>query len=223
VTDKIGSSGSGAANQSSGRIRYYIVAIPQRQRNHEQVAGAIRKIMSEERNVTSNAPALRPVKGNPCARLFAARISTACCRFPRSGGAVREYPDGGRDPTLNLNTPELQLKAIASAPDLGAYGDIASTVRLMFSGQDEISTFKEGSNSIQSAFAGQRDNPDMLARLMVPSSKSGRCTGKPGYHSPRGRLVLQLQPPVPDFGGRQPRARYTIGQRRRLPARPFRK
>jgi len=64
------------------------------------------------------------------------------------------------------------------AADLGVrMGDISSTVRLMFSGQDEISTYKEGSEqypvTMQLALA-QRDNPEMLARLMVPSAKSGQ-------------------------------------------------
>jgi HAE1 family hydrophobic/amphiphilic exporter-1 len=56
-------------------------------------------------------------------------------------------------------------------------GDVARAVRLMFSGDDEISTYKEGDEQYMvtmQLLPDQRNNPEMLARLMVPSSKLGQ-------------------------------------------------
>jgi HAE1 family hydrophobic/amphiphilic exporter-1 len=79
---------------------------------------------------------------------------------------------------LNLNNPELQVivdRPLAS--DLGVrVSDIAGAVRLMMSGDDEISTFKEESEQYPvklRLMPGQRDDPAVLSRLLVPSSKLG--------------------------------------------------
>jgi HAE1 family hydrophobic/amphiphilic exporter-1 len=79
---------------------------------------------------------------------------------------------------LNLNNPELQViidRPLAS--DLGVrVSDIAGAVRLMMSGEDQISTFKEESEQYpvtMRLMPGQRDDPAVLSRLLVPSSKLG--------------------------------------------------
>ncbi len=79
---------------------------------------------------------------------------------------------------LNLNSPELQVvidRPLAS--DLGVrVSDISGAVRLLMSGEDQISTFKEGSEQypvMMRLLPGQRDNPEALSRLLVPSSKLG--------------------------------------------------
>ncbi len=79
---------------------------------------------------------------------------------------------------LNLNTPELQViidRPLAS--DLGVrVADIAGAVRLLMSGEDQISTFKEGSEQYpvtMRLLPGQRDNPLALSRLLVPSARLG--------------------------------------------------
>jgi len=82
-------------------------------------------------------------------------------------------------PDLKLNKPELQVKVDRQrAADLGVrMADVASAVRLMYSGQDQISTFKEGSEQYpvtMQLLPGQRDDPDVLAQLMVPSAKEGQ-------------------------------------------------
>jgi len=79
---------------------------------------------------------------------------------------------------LNLNNPELQVAIDrAKASDLGVrVSDIAGAVRLMMSGEDEISTYKEGSEQYpvtMRLLPGQRDDPNALARLLVPSAKVG--------------------------------------------------
>ena len=79
---------------------------------------------------------------------------------------------------LNLNNPELQVvidRPLAS--DLGVrVSDIASAVRLLMSGEDQISTFKELSEQypvMMRLAPGQRDDPAVLSRLLVPSARQG--------------------------------------------------
>ncbi len=79
---------------------------------------------------------------------------------------------------LNLNNPELQVQIDRTkASDLGVrVADIASAVRLMMSGDDEISTYKEGSEQYpvtMRLLPEQRDDPAALSRLLVPSAKLG--------------------------------------------------
>ncbi len=79
---------------------------------------------------------------------------------------------------LNLNNPELQVNIDRTrASDLGVrVSDIASAVRLLMSGDDEISTFKEGSEQYpvtMRLMPGQRDDPAVLSRILVPSAKLG--------------------------------------------------
>ena len=79
---------------------------------------------------------------------------------------------------LNLNNPELQIaidRPLAS--DLGVrVSDVAGAVRLLMSGEDEISYFKEDSEQypVTMRLEGvQRDDPAALSRLLVPSSRQG--------------------------------------------------
>jgi HAE1 family hydrophobic/amphiphilic exporter-1 len=79
---------------------------------------------------------------------------------------------------LNLNNPELQVNIDRQlASDLGVrVSDVAGAVRLLMSGEDQISTFKEGSEQYpvtMRLMPGQRDDPNALSRLLVPSSKQG--------------------------------------------------
>ena len=80
---------------------------------------------------------------------------------------------------VNLNTPELQVKIDRQrAADLGVRAsDIANAVRLMVAGTDQISTYKEGSEQYDvtmQLLPEQQRNPDLLARLMIPSAKVGQ-------------------------------------------------
>ncbi len=79
---------------------------------------------------------------------------------------------------LNLNNPELQVNIDRQlASDLGVrVADIAGAVRLLMSGEDQISTFKEGSEQypvMMRLAPAQRDNPEVLGRLLVPSARQG--------------------------------------------------
>ena len=77
---------------------------------------------------------------------------------------------------LNLNNPELQVKIDRGlASDLGVrVSDVAASVRMLMSGEDQISTFKEGSEQypvMMRLLPGQRDDKLVLSRLLVPSAK----------------------------------------------------
>lgn len=79
---------------------------------------------------------------------------------------------------LNFNNPELQVvidRQLAS--DLGVrVSDVASAVRLLMSGEDEISTFKESGEQYPVTVRlepGQKDDPQVLSRLLVPSARLG--------------------------------------------------
>ncbi|MFN9895335.1 MAG: efflux RND transporter permease subunit [Acidobacteriota bacterium] len=79
---------------------------------------------------------------------------------------------------LNLNNPELQVDIDRQlASDLGVrVADVAGAVRLLMSGEDQISTFKEGSEQypvMMRLNPAQRDNPEALGRLLIPSSRQG--------------------------------------------------
>jgi HAE1 family hydrophobic/amphiphilic exporter-1 len=79
---------------------------------------------------------------------------------------------------LNLNNPELQVNINRTlASDLGVrVSDIAGAVRLLMSGEDQISTFKEGPEQYlvtMRLLPEQRDSPETLSRLLVPSAKLG--------------------------------------------------
>jgi HAE1 family hydrophobic/amphiphilic exporter-1 len=93
---------------------------------------------------------------------------------------MMKYPDlVDVNPSLNLNTPELQVKLDRQrAADIGVrMSDVSDAVRLFYSGEDEITRFKEGSEQYpvtMQLIPEQRDNPDVLARMMVPSAKLGQ-------------------------------------------------
>jgi HAE1 family hydrophobic/amphiphilic exporter-1 len=64
------------------------------------------------------------------------------------------------------------------AADIGVrMTDVSDAVRLFYSGEDEITRFKEGSEQYpvtMQLLPEQRDNPDVLASMMVPSTKLGQ-------------------------------------------------
>ncbi len=80
--------------------------------------------------------------------------------------------------TLNFNSPELQVRVDRQlASDLGVrVADVARAGRLLMSGEDEISTYKELGEQYQVSMRlmpGQRDDQQVLSRLLVPSARLG--------------------------------------------------
>jgi len=80
---------------------------------------------------------------------------------------------------VNLNQPEFQVHIDRErAADLGVQvSDVADAVRLMISGTDQISTYKEGAEQYDvtmQLLPGQQKDPELLRRLMIPSSTVGQ-------------------------------------------------
>ncbi|HKS97031.1 MAG TPA: efflux RND transporter permease subunit, partial [Terriglobia bacterium] len=164
----------------------FIGLVPRSQRklSHQQLATKVRNILAQYRNVTYNVrlpsvlggeiyfPISAIVRGPDLNKL--AEISK------KVADHMRQYPDlVDVNPSLNLNTPELQVKVDRQrAADIGVrMTDISDAVRLFYSGEDEITRFKEGSEQYpvtMQLLPEQRDNPDVLNRMMVPSSKLGQ-------------------------------------------------
>src|SRR5205814_8472253 len=83
------------------------------------------------------------------------------------------------DTSVSVNSPELQVKIDRQrASDLGARAsDVGNAVRLMIAGEDQISTYKEGDEQYDvtlQLLPEQQKNPEILARLAIPSSKIGQ-------------------------------------------------
>jgi HAE1 family hydrophobic/amphiphilic exporter-1 len=164
----------------------FIGLVPRSQRkfSHQQMATKVRNVLAGYRNVTSNVrlpsvlggeiyfPIAAIIRGPDLAQL--AEISK------KVSDKMRHYPDlVDVNPNLNLNTPELQVKVDRQrAADMGVrMTDISDAVRLFYSGEDEITRFKEGSEQYpvtMQLVPEQRDNPEVLNRMMVPSSRLGQ-------------------------------------------------
>src|SRR2546423_649047 len=156
----------------------------ERKRTHEQMATAVRAILADYRNIYYNVR-LPSVFGGETyfpigAVIRGPDLNELADVSKKVADSMRKYPDlVDVNPTLNLNTPELQVKVDRQrAADIGVrMTDISDAVRLFYSGEDEITRFKEGSEQYpvtMQLLPQQRDNPDVLARMMVPSSKLGQ-------------------------------------------------
>src|SRR5262249_25256197 len=86
---------------------------------------------------------------------------------------------GGVDMDRGINSLELQIQVDRQrGSELGVRAvDVATAVRLMIAGEDQISTYKEADEqypvTIQLLPEQQKD-PQVLARLMIPSTKVGQ-------------------------------------------------
>jgi hydrophobe/amphiphile efflux-1 (HAE1) family protein len=161
-----------------------LVPRSERKRTHEQLATEIRGILSGYRNMVSNVR-LPSVFGGETyfpigAVIRGPELSKLADISKQVADLMHQYPDlVDVNPSLNLNTPELQVKVDRQrAADIGVrMTDVSDAVRLFYSGEDEITRFKEGSEQypvIMQLLERQRDNPDVLAQMMVPSTKLGQ-------------------------------------------------
>ncbi len=175
-----------SAQANPSRVRFYIKLVErsQREKSHEQIATDIRGVLAQYRNITYNVRLPSTLGGETWFPIRAVIRGPDLYKLldisKEAADRMRQFPGlVDVNPTLNLSSPELQVKVDRQrAADLGVrMGDIATTVRLMFSGQDEISLFKEGSEQYPVTMMlqpQQRDNADVLASLMVPSSRIGQ-------------------------------------------------
>ena len=155
-----------------------------RKLSHQQLATKVRGILAGYRNMTSNVRLPSVLGGEiyfPISAIIRGPDLNQLAELSKKvADRMREYPDMvDVNPSLNLNTPELQVKVDRQrAADVGVHmTDISDAVRLFYSGEDEITRFKEGSEQYpvtMQLLAEQRDNPDVLNRMMVPSSKLGQ-------------------------------------------------
>lgn len=156
----------------------------QRKRSHTEMATVVRGILAAYHNVTYNVRLPSILGGEQYfpvrAVLRGPEVSELVELSGKIGARMEKFPGlVDVNPNLNLNTPELQVKVDRQrAADMGVrMSDVSEAVRLMYSGEDEITRFKEGSEQYpvtMQLLPAQRDNPDVLARLMVPSRKLGQ-------------------------------------------------
>jgi HAE1 family hydrophobic/amphiphilic exporter-1 len=161
-----------------------LVPRSERKASHEQMATRIRGILAGYRNVTYNVRLPSVLGGEiyfPISAIVRGPDLNQLAEISKKAAyRMAKYPDlVDVNPSLNLNTPELQVKVDRQrAADIGVrMTDISDAVRLFYSGEDEITRFKEGSEQYpvtMQLLPEQRDNPDVLARMMVPSSKLGQ-------------------------------------------------
>src|SRR5581483_58709 len=161
----------------------FIGLVPRSERKftHQQMASKVRGILSGYRNITYNVRLPSVLGGEiyfPIAAVIRGPDLNQLAEISKKiADRMHRYPDlVDVNPSLNLNTPELQVKVDRQrAADLGVrMTDISDAVRLFYSGEDEITRFKEGSEQYpvtMQLLQDQRDNPDVLNRMMVPSSK----------------------------------------------------
>ncbi|MFL6277746.1 MAG: efflux RND transporter permease subunit [Blastocatellia bacterium] len=170
---------------SHNHIYVRLVDVSKRQATNLDVAAKIRKICAEYRNLRSKVIIPSALGGGET--YFPIRALILGPDFQKAADLSKQVADRMHqvpglldvEPTLSLNNPELQVKIDRQrASDLGVRAaDVASAVRLMISGEDQISVYKEGDEqydvTMQLLPEQQRDR-EMLARLMIPSTKVGQ-------------------------------------------------
>jgi HAE1 family hydrophobic/amphiphilic exporter-1 len=161
-----------------------LVPRSQRKRTHQQMAAVVRGILGTYRNITYNVRLPSVLGGEtyfPIAAIIRGPELSQLAEISKQvANRMHQYPElVDVNPSLNLNTPELQVRLDRQrAADIGVrMTDVSDAVRLFYSGEDEITRFKEGSEQypvIMQLLPEQRDNPDVLAGMMVPSTKLGQ-------------------------------------------------
>jgi len=164
----------------------FIGLVPRGQRKftHQQMATKVRAILAQYHNATYNVRLPSVLGGEiyfPISAVIRGPDLNQLAEISKKvADRMHQYPDlVDINPSLNLNMPELQVKVDRQrAADIGVrMTDISDAVRLFYSGEDEITRFKEGSEQYpvtMQLLPEQRDNPDVLNRMMVPSSKLGQ-------------------------------------------------
>src|SRR6266403_1392511 len=129
-----------------------LVPRSERKRSHTQMATAIRGILAGVHNMTYNVRLPSVLGGEiyfPIAAVIRGPDLNELAELSKQiAGRMTKYPElVDVNPSLNLNTPELQVKLDRQrAADIGVrMTDVSDAVRLFYSGEDEITRFKEGS------------------------------------------------------------------------------
>jgi HAE1 family hydrophobic/amphiphilic exporter-1 len=171
----------------TGHSHTYIrlVDISKRNFTQEDVAKDIRKIMAQYPNIRSrvNWPSALG-EGESYSGINVRLLGPDLQKVGEYGKKVYDqlktipgFADVDMD--LDINSPELQIQIDRQrASDLGVRAaDVATAVRLMIAGEDEISTYKEADEQYpvtMQLLPEQQKDPQVLARLMIPSTKVGQ-------------------------------------------------
>src|SRR5437870_3982427 len=171
----------------TGHSHTYIrlVDISRRNFTQEDVAKDIRKIMKQYPNIRSrvNWPSALG-EGESYSGINVRLLGPDLDKVGEYGRKVYDqlktipgFSDVDMD--LDINSPELQIQIDRQrASELGVRaGDVATAVRLMIAGEDEISTYKEADEQYEvtmQLLPEQQKDPLVLARLMIPSTKVGQ-------------------------------------------------
>lgn len=170
---------------SHNHIYVRLVDVSKRSASNLDIAARIRKITAEYRNLRSKVIIPSALGGGEL--YFPVRALILGPDFQKAAELSKQVAERIRaipglldvEASVSLNSPELQVRIDRGrASDLGVRAsDVASSVRLMISGEDQISTYKEGDEqydvTLQLLPEQQRDR-EVLARLMIPSSKVGQ-------------------------------------------------
>ena len=167
----------------------YVRLTPSTERSftYLDVADQIRKIWAEPRykdlrprfwfpsalGGSENTGSIQPIILGPDFNRVAALASQEAVKLRKIKGLLDVSAE------INLNSPEFQVEIDRQrAADLGVQvADVGTAVRLMIAGTDQVSTYKEGAEQYQvtmQLLPEQQRNPQLLARLMIPSTKLGQ-------------------------------------------------
>ena len=170
---------------SHNHVYVRLVDVSARKASNLDVAAKVRKITAEYKNLRSKVIIPSALGGGEL--YFPIRCVLLGPDFQKVAELSKQVAERVRsvhglldiDTSVSLNSPELQVKIDRGrASDLGVRAaDVATAVRLMIAGEDQISTYKEGDEqydvTLQLLPEQQRDR-EVLARLMIPSSKVGQ-------------------------------------------------
>ncbi|MFY9556753.1 MAG: efflux RND transporter permease subunit [Blastocatellia bacterium] len=170
---------------SHNHIYVRLVDVSKRSISNLEVAAKIRKINAEYKNLRSKIIIPSALGGGEL--YFPVRALMLGPDFQRAAELSKQVAERMRtisglldvEASVSLNSPELQVKIDRQrASDLGVRAsDVAGAVRLMISGEDQISTYKEGDEQYDvtlQLLPEQQKDREVLARLMIPSSKVGQ-------------------------------------------------
>ncbi len=174
-----------ASLSSHNHVYVRLADVTKRKASNLEVAAKVRKITAEYKNLRSKIIIPSALGGGEL--YFPVRALVLGPDFVKATELSKQVAERMRsvpglldvEASVSLNSPELQVKIDRQrASDLGVRAsDVASAVRLMISGEDQISTYKEGDEQYDvtlQLLPEQQKDREMLARLMIPSTKVGQ-------------------------------------------------
>ena len=170
---------------SHSHVYVRLVDVTKRKTSNLEIAAEIRKITGDFKNLRSRI--MIPSALGSGENFFPIRALILGPEFQKAVETSKQVASNLRnvpglldvDPGVSINNPEFQVRIDRQrASDLGVRAsDVASAVRLMIAGEDQISTYKEGDEQYDvtlQLLPEQQKDPRVLARLMIPSSKIGQ-------------------------------------------------